>query len=146
MSDVIPPLKSVESVGLIVVAGLVVYLAYRIYTTGSSIAQTISDEVKGAYEAVATPARVAADQLAINKIATARAMGGSATIPVQDQSDAETARLNALAGNGRGTDSGTDDPGFYDPMTGIKIGMVSDVVTEQQQDSPDASGLSVWSA
>lgn len=137
----IPALGKTESVAVIAVGILVAYVLYRVYTTGSALKGTITDGVSNAASAVTDLFKLGADgaSIALDKARTT-SVGASPAAP-GDQSDAETARLNAQAGLGVSYQSP------YDPFTNATpvLGQARSIEAYPQIDSPDASGLSVWS-
>lgn len=162
MSDVIPSVGKDESIGLILVAALVAYAVYRVYVTAAPLAKgiagtlgaagtavsNIASAIGGAASNTVDGAKVLADQAALNTIRSNEAIGGAAPIPVADQSAAETAMLNRLAGNPPATPTNPVDAtspsnvmGATDPM-GNYIGLQSNIVAQQQTVmSPDTSSL-----
>lgn len=130
----VPSIKTSEGVIFIGAALLAAYAIYRIVSTGSTIATTVKDGLSDAYNTVADAAN-----LAVNKARTSSI--GADPAPTSDESQAEIERLNRQAGLVETVQSP------YDPFSASApvLGQATVIRNADQQDSPDASGLSVWS-
>lgn len=141
----VPSLNSVESIGVIILAGVAAYAAYRAYKTGAGIASTVSDTVVNAKDAVL--GAVHSVELGATSVgARFRALGNDAPAVGDNQTTAENARLIRQNESIAGSLPIKTEP-TYDPMgnyTGdvevLSFGNDSRVINESQLYSPDAMG------